>query len=335
MTHNSIVAAIIAARKEMAPLTANKTAQMGKYSFEYVSLGKILDIVMPALNSHGVLLTQNVRNDGEGVFVETKLLFEDGTHISSGPLFWNGEMGTIHDMGKIVTTMKRIQLKSLLGLAETEEEDEHETAPANQRQRPGTQPSSVAAGERCPDCNAPAGRAHATNCPRVQGANAQPSIQPATSTADVGQSDVDFGMDKEERAPSEIEFVASLRTNPFYEEELKAAGILTAGHAYRLAEKEAGVTYMPVVPAEGKKMSQYGYLCSLINKLTNDKDGHTIVLSYLMGRYVHKMAPPPYPVKGLIDNLVNDDEGIKKHTEDVLSVIYETCKMLWEEQQSK
>lgn len=332
---DTLVEAVIAARKAMAPLVANETANMGKYSFKYVKLHTLLDVVQTALLEQGVLLVQYVGNDGEGITIETKLLGKDGAPIQSGR-WYVSPPDNIFEMSKYITTCRRIQLMALLGLSPGDDDDS-QGQPGDDRERQGAQPPMGTRNQSegtCPECHAPAGRPHATTCKRGGAVVLNGGRQPASGAATPSPSgDVDFGMDKAEPSPTAfVDFVAGLKANPFYEETLKASGISTAGRSFEVADKEPSVTYMPTKPAEGKKMSQYGYLCSLIDKVCDDKGAHTVVLSYLVGRPVSHLNPPPYPVKNLIDNLVSEDENIKAKTEETLRTIYETCMALWEEE---
>lgn len=313
---------------------ADKTAMMGKFSFDYVSLGNIIDVVMPMLNKHGLMLTQPLHGEGGAVGVETRITYTDGTSMSSG-ILWRQMEGSIHDVGKTVTTMRRIQLKSLLGLAETEEEDEHETAPANQGQRQSAQSHAAAntTTAPCPVCHAPAGKPHATGC---SAANSSANRAAPVPTQPVAQGDVDFGMD---RGPSpldpEMSFYVGLMDNPFYQEELQAGGVgkerLGVYRKWDAGDKNRMNTQV----AAGKKISQYGYLASLMDKICSDKEGHTIVLSYLLGRKVDHINPPPYGMKSILDDLMSADDEISRHAADGILTIYETCKALWEEQKEK
>lgn len=132
----SIITALVAARSKMEPLIADKRAKMGAYTFAYAPLPSILDIVIPALAEHNVFLLQDVASTEREVHVVTKLL-HDESNISSGAVLLPYD-GTPSDFAKKVTTARRVQLLSMLGLA-AEEEESQPTAP--QRQAPPVRPN--------------------------------------------------------------------------------------------------------------------------------------------------------------------------------------------------
>lgn len=117
----SIVEAVIAAQREMPPLVYDEKARMGSYSFAYATLAGILKAVMPPLLAHGVMLRQDVTSENGVVCVESTLISTEGENIRSGKLSLPFD-GTPIDAAKKVTSMRRMQLLGLLGMAADEEE---------------------------------------------------------------------------------------------------------------------------------------------------------------------------------------------------------------------
>ena len=117
----SIVEAVIAARAEMPQLLNDEKAKMGTYSFTYATLAGILKAVTPALLKHGVLLKQDVTSEDGVVSVESALLDKNGEFIKSGKLSLPYDRTPI-DAAKKVTSMRRMQLLGLLGMAADDEE---------------------------------------------------------------------------------------------------------------------------------------------------------------------------------------------------------------------
>lgn len=121
----SIVQAVLDARKEIPVLVADETATItgtrGSFKFKYATLQNILEIIVPILNKHGVMLVQKVAAEGRTVEVET-LLMNSESHISSGKLRMDYD-GTTRDIAGKVTSLKRVQVVSLLGLVVTDDDD--------------------------------------------------------------------------------------------------------------------------------------------------------------------------------------------------------------------
>lgn len=136
----SIDQAVVAARAEMAPLVADETATIsgakGSYKFKYASLPGILDVVVPALAKHGVLLIQDIASceDKPRTLCVTTRLVKDGEALSSSALCLDTD-GTPKDIAMKATSGRRLQLMAFLGLAANSEEENAAAAPY-QRQPP-------------------------------------------------------------------------------------------------------------------------------------------------------------------------------------------------------
>lgn len=123
----------------------DKKVKTGAYTFPYASLGAILDVVIPALMSEGVMLVQKVDSPTvNDVSVESVLLGgEPGDKVSSG-LATLTHGGKATDMAKCVTSLRRIQLLALLSLAA--EEDEAPLAVQRQASTPSSRPNPTPQG---------------------------------------------------------------------------------------------------------------------------------------------------------------------------------------------
>lgn len=125
----SIVQALVQARSKMSSLVPDTVATIptragGQYKFKYVSLALLIETVTPPLLEHGVLLVQDVGSDPsmpQVIHVVTKLL-GDGETVSSEPFCLLTD-GTPRDMAAKVTSARRIQLMSMLGLSASDEEE--------------------------------------------------------------------------------------------------------------------------------------------------------------------------------------------------------------------
>jgi hypothetical protein len=146
----SITTALLSARKAMQPLIADKKAQTGKYSYEYVSLTQLIDTVTPPLLEAGVILSQHATSEvlsstEVAVSVETILSAGDEMDtVRSGVLSLPCD-GTAKDMSGKITSLRRLQLMAFLGLAASD--DEPEPAQQAPRSTPTPKPAAYVASE--------------------------------------------------------------------------------------------------------------------------------------------------------------------------------------------
>jgi hypothetical protein len=140
----SVVKALTAARKEFPQLVADEEAKMGAYRFKYSSLNNILNTVQPALLKHGIILNQEITSrSSTEVVVNTVLIAEDGTQLESGELIAIHD-GSPIDLGKKATTLRRIQLVALLGIATGDEEVQEQQSHRQPTPVPKPAPKPVA-----------------------------------------------------------------------------------------------------------------------------------------------------------------------------------------------
>lgn len=139
-----IVSAVLETRKNLPVITADGTANIsggkGSYQFKYASLQRLLDVVVPALASNGVLLLQKVCSSDERpqlIEVTTELLMEKES-ITSGALRIHTD-GSLRDIAGRVTSAKRIQLVALLGLSVADEVPSGRNGRDDYRPRPQAQ----------------------------------------------------------------------------------------------------------------------------------------------------------------------------------------------------
>ena len=101
------------------------------YSYQYISLDQILELVRPALSNVGIYMSQNINHvDIGGVSkttCETVLYHTSGEWISSGQMIVeptnNPKMSIPQNMGSAITYSKRYQLTAILGLSADVDDD--------------------------------------------------------------------------------------------------------------------------------------------------------------------------------------------------------------------
>lgn len=93
---------------------------------DYADLQSCLDACKPALNRHGIAITQRVQSDEHSVSVETVLIHGSGETLHSGFLcvpYAAGKGAPAQALGSALTYAKRYSLCSFLGLAADDDDD--------------------------------------------------------------------------------------------------------------------------------------------------------------------------------------------------------------------
>nr|DAE41677.1 MAG TPA: ERF superfamily protein [Bacteriophage sp.] len=118
----TIYAAFAAAQAEFRPVIKNRVNPA--FHSTYADLQSILDAVRPALNRHGLALTQRVGTAAGAVTVETILLHGSGESLSSGPIAmpYAGKIPA-QAMGSALTYARRYSLSAFLGVTSEDDDD--------------------------------------------------------------------------------------------------------------------------------------------------------------------------------------------------------------------
>jgi hypothetical protein len=90
-------------------------------------------------------------------------------------------------------------------------------------------------------------------------------------------------------------------------------------------EKDSGQVRMNNKIAEGKKVSQYGFLVSQIDKIAGP-DMHGPVLSAMLGRVVDHDSLPGAKVKNMLDDLMNKDEDFLRSVKEIIGEVAAKCR---------
>ncbi len=123
----NIWAAFAAAQAEFKPILKKNKVSFGNTSYHYADLQAILDATKPALNAHGLALTQRAEMEGTSIKVETILFHASGDSISSGvlvmPVDVGKSMSRIQCVGSAMTYARRYSLSAFLGVAADDDDD--------------------------------------------------------------------------------------------------------------------------------------------------------------------------------------------------------------------
>lgn len=120
-----MIALLAKAQASFKKVTFDSEARVreGGKTYKYASLRAILDAVLPALNAHGIWVSQ-APSYADGVLtITTTLQHAEGSIASS--ISYPLANPTFHSLGAAITYLKRYSLASILGVAADEDEDGH------------------------------------------------------------------------------------------------------------------------------------------------------------------------------------------------------------------
>lgn len=120
-------AALVAARAEMGRPAKNKTADTGKYSFDYADLAAVDALAMPVLAKHGLSYLQNLDTvaSPEGILVgaQTVLVHSSGESFYSTFFRVPARDGSAQSTCGAATQAKRYSLCGVLGIIADDDDD--------------------------------------------------------------------------------------------------------------------------------------------------------------------------------------------------------------------
>jgi hypothetical protein len=129
--HAHIEQALAAAQGEYPEIAKGRTAEAGKFSYDYADISDILTAMRPVLAKHGLSISQPTRIQGDALVVSTQLRFRppsgDAEIIESEYPVCKAS-GAHQEMGKALTYARRYALCSLLGVAPAREDEDGQGA---------------------------------------------------------------------------------------------------------------------------------------------------------------------------------------------------------------
>lgn len=137
----TIYAALAAAQGDFNVIVKNKVNPA--FHSRYADIEAILQAVRPALNKHGLFLSQTVTTDTCHVSVETVIMHESGECLRSGvtqiPIGANKNMAQA--AGSAITYARRYSLASFLGVSADDDDDGNAVAPQERQAAPAPRPA--------------------------------------------------------------------------------------------------------------------------------------------------------------------------------------------------
>jgi hypothetical protein len=147
----NIAAALVKAQKAFGPALKDKTNPA--FRSKYADLGACIEAVQDALNSNGIALLQQTKEDDSGVTVETVFLHESGEAWSSGPLHVPAAKQDPQGYGSALTYARRYSLMAACGIA-PEDDDGNAASQPRQPGRPQAANTGPAHGDTSPRARA-------------------------------------------------------------------------------------------------------------------------------------------------------------------------------------
>jgi len=138
----NIAAALVKAQRAFGPALKDKNNPA--FRSKYADLGACIDAVQDALNSNGIALLQQTREDATGVTVETVLLHESGESWASGPLHVPAAKQDPQGYGSALTYARRYSLMAACGIAPEDDDGNAASKPRQQPEPAGMSPQNVA-----------------------------------------------------------------------------------------------------------------------------------------------------------------------------------------------
>lgn len=132
----TLAAALAVAQSEMT--NATKNAQNAHLRNRYADLASVRDVVVPALNKHGIAVLQHI--DGADGFCTVRTVLHYGAEsmeVGNCTLPAAGQRNPAQAIGSIATYLRRYHLAAVGGIAQ---EDDDGNGAQSSKQRPQTRP---------------------------------------------------------------------------------------------------------------------------------------------------------------------------------------------------
>lgn len=120
-TKKNVAAAFVAAQREFKPVIKN--AINPHFRNRYADLGACIEAVQPALNKHGLAVSQETELCDDGVIVSTHLIHESGERLAFGKLHVPASKQDAQGYGSCLTYARRYSISCAFSLASEEDED--------------------------------------------------------------------------------------------------------------------------------------------------------------------------------------------------------------------
>jgi hypothetical protein len=289
--NGKLFGALLNAQREMGKLTPDSTNPHLRN--KYASLAAVLDTVRGPLHNNGLVLyqsaTSNQDEHGTVVVVMSTLAHPESGEVLQELLPMPLSKVTSQEIGSAITYGRRYLAMAMCGLA-PDDDDGNE---ASKQVRPAQ------AQHRAPVQRQPP---------------PPPDDAPPFDLADLPELNPD--------SAHTLDAYTGLFADADVQFSQQAVEYIRQARQW---DKDSGQAKMSNKVAEGKKVSQYGFLVSQIDKVVGDKM-HGPVLSAILGRVVDHDHLPGVKVKGMLDDLMSKDEDYLRTVKDIIGEVAAKCR---------
>lgn len=148
----TLYAALCTAQRAMPPIEKDRTADTGKFSYDYADLATILAVTTPVLTSHGLVVLQPPRVENGAAIVTTILAHVSGASIQSELAMPVADPRDPQKVGSAISYARRYAYLAILGLAAKGEDDDGARAgePPARTRRPARRDAEPATTDAAP-----------------------------------------------------------------------------------------------------------------------------------------------------------------------------------------
>lgn len=126
-TISELLAAFVAAQKQMINVGKGRRANAGQFGYNYADLSDVLSDVRPVLTVNGLGITQTAEVVGDDVILWTTLVHTSGQFITAAPTRLAAGK-TAQQTGSSITYARRYSLLAMLGVAAADDDDDGASA---------------------------------------------------------------------------------------------------------------------------------------------------------------------------------------------------------------
>jgi hypothetical protein len=289
--NGKLFGALLKAMQEMGRLTPDSTNPHLRN--KYASLAAVLDTVRGPLHNNGLVLYQSATSSqdehGTVVVVMSTLAHPESGEVLQESLPMPLSKVTSQEIGSAITYGRRYLAMAMCGLAPDDDdgnEASKQTRPAQAQHRAPVQRQPPPPSDDVPPFNL-------AELPEL---NPNKAHTLDAYTGLFADADVQFSQQA-------VDYIRQARQ----------------------WEKDSGQVRMNNKIAEGKKVSQYGFLVSQIDKIAGP-DMHGPVLSAMLGRVVDHDSLPGAKVKNMLDDLMNKDEDFLRSVKEIIGEVAAKCR---------
>lgn len=166
-----IAPALLKAQKEIG--FAVKGSVNPFFKSNYADLGAVMEACKQALNDAEIVVLQPIGTDEIGVYVETVLLHSSGEWIADRMKIAPKTDTSPQDQGSAISYARRYSLQSMVFIPAEDDDAERVTNRNADKQGDSSETISkrLVNPAGCIECHAPAGKAHASTCSKIQKIN--------------------------------------------------------------------------------------------------------------------------------------------------------------------